>query len=52
MKEDLVLIEAFFIIFNKVILSMNVEQIQLIILIKKYRSGNQQVFLIIQMILV
>ena len=51
MKEDLVLIEAFSIIFNKVILSMNVEQIHLIILIKKYQSGSQQVFLIIQMIL-
>ena len=51
MKEDLVLIEAFSIIFNKVILPMNVEQIHLIILIKKYQSGSQQVFLIIQMIL-
>ena len=36
MKEGLVLIEAFSIIFNKVILSMNVEQIHLITLIKKY----------------
>ena len=36
MKEDLVLIEVFSIIFNKVILPMNVEQIHLIILIKKY----------------
>ena len=52
MKEDLVLIEVFAIIFNKVILSMNVEQIDLIILTKKYQSGSQQVFLIIQMILV
>ena len=49
MKEDLVLIEAFPIIFNKVILPMNVEQINLIILIKKYQSGKEQVFLIIQM---
>ena len=43
MKKDLVLIEAFSIIFNifyylPVILSMNVEQIHLIILIKKYQS--------------
>ena len=41
MKEDLALIEAFSIIFNKVILSMNVEQIHLIILIKNYQSGSQ-----------
>ena len=41
MKEDLVLIEAFSIIFNKVILSLNVKQINLIILIKKYQSGSQ-----------
>ena len=41
MKEDLALIEAFSIIFNKVILSMNVKQIHLIIRIKKYQSGSQ-----------
>ena len=41
MKEDLVLIEAFSIIFNKVVLSMNVKQIHLNILIKKYQSGSQ-----------
>ena len=41
MKEDLVLIEAFSIVFNKVILSMNVKQMHLIILIKKYQSGSQ-----------
>ena len=41
MKEDLVLIEAFSIVFHKVILSMNVEQIHLIILIKKYQKGSQ-----------
>ena len=52
MKDYLVLIEAFSIIFNKVILSMNVKQIHLFILIKKYQSGSQQVFLIIQMMIV
>ena len=41
MKEDLVLIEAFSIIFNKVILSMKLTQIHLIIPIKKYQSGSQ-----------
>ena len=41
MKEGLVLMEAFSIIFNKVILSMNVDQIHLIILIKNYQSGTQ-----------
>ena len=41
MKEDLVLVEVFSIIFNKVILSIYVEQIHLIILIKKYQSGSQ-----------
>ena len=41
MKEDLVLIGAFSIMFNKVILSMNVKQIHLIILMKKYQSESQ-----------
>ena len=41
MKEDLVLIEAFSIIFKKVILSMHVKQIHLIILMKNYQSGSQ-----------
>ena len=41
MKEVIVLIGAFSIIFNKVILSMNVKQIHLIMLMKKYQSGSQ-----------
>ena len=40
MKEDFVLIEVFPIIFNKVILSMNVEHIHLITPVVKYQSGN------------
>ena len=41
MKEDFVLIEVFPIIFNKVILSMNVEHIHLITPVVKYQSGTQ-----------
>ena len=52
MKEDLVLIEAFSIIFNKVILSMNVEHIHLIIPVIEYQSGSRQVFLIIWMMII
>ena len=54
MKEDLVLIEAFSIIFNKVILflSMNVEHIHLIIPIIEYQGGSQQVFSIIRMMII
>ena len=37
MIEDLVLIEVFSVIFNKVILSMNVERIHLIIPIIEYQ---------------
>ena len=48
MKEDLVLIEDFSIIFKSVIMYMNVHLVHLmLILIKKYLNGNQQVFLII-----
>ena len=43
MKEDLVLIEDFSIIFKKVILYMNVNLVRLTLLIKKYLNGNQQV---------
>ena len=50
MKEDLVLIEVFSIIFNKVILSMNVNQVYLILRLIKHLHGNQQVFLVILMI--
>ena len=47
MKEDLVLIEDFSIIFKYVILYMNVNLVRLmLILIKKYLNGNQQVFLL------
>ena len=52
MKEGLVLIEAFSIIFNKVILPMNVEQVYLILLLIKYLHGNQQVFLVILVIVI
>ena len=52
MKEDLVLTEAFSIIFNKVILSMNVEHIHLIIPIIEYQGGSQQVFSIIRMMII
>ena len=46
MKEGLVLIEDFSIIFKNVIMYMNVNLVYLmLILIKK--NGNQQVFLII-----
>ena len=41
MKEDFVLIEVFPIIFNEVILSMNVEHIHLITPVVKYQSGSQ-----------
>ena len=48
MKENLVLIEDFYIIFKNVILYMNVNLVHLmLILIKKHLNGNQQVFLII-----
>ena len=43
MKEDLLLIEDFSIIFKKVILYMNVNLVRLTLLIKKYLNGNQQV---------
>ena len=50
-KEELVLIEEFSIIFNKVIYSMNVNQVHLILLLLllliKYLHGNQQVFLVV-----
>ena len=43
MKEDLVLIEDFSIIFKKIIKYMNVNQVHLILLILiKYLHGNQQ----------
>ena len=48
MKEGLVLIEDFSIIFKNVIMYMNVNLVHLmLILIKKYLNGDQQVFLII-----
>ena len=47
MKEDLVLIEDFSIIFKNVIMYMNVNLVHLmLILIKKYLYGNQHVILI------
>ena len=48
MKEDLVLIEDFSIIFKKIIEHMNVNQVhlKLLILIKQLH-GNQQVVLVI-----
>ena len=53
MKEGLVLIEDFSIIFKKVNFYMNVNLIRLILLIlKKYLNGNQQVFLIILLVLI
>ena len=52
MKEDLVLIEAFSIIFNKVVLPMNANQVYLILLLITYLHGNQQVFLVILMIVI
>ena len=52
MKEDLVLIETFSIIFKKVVLYMNVNLIHLTLLMIKYLNGNQQVLLIILMILI
>ena len=52
MKEDLVLIEAFSIIFNKVILTMNVNRVYLILLLITYLHGNQQVLLVILMIVI
>ena len=51
-KEGLVLIEDFSIIFNKVIQFMSVKFIHLILIMEKYQSGNQRVFSIIQMILI
>ena len=51
MKEGVVLIEDFSIIFKNVILYMNVNLVHLmLILIKKYLNGDQQVFLIILVI--
>ena len=48
MKEDLVLIEDFSIIFKKIIEHMNVNQVHLILLILiKQLHGNQQVVLVI-----
>ena len=49
MKEDLVLIEDFSIIFKKVIQYMNVNQVHLILilLLIKYIHGSQQVFLVV-----
>ena len=52
MKEDLVLIEDFSIIFNKVIYYMNVNEVHLtllllLLLLLKYLHGNQQVFLVV-----
>ena len=45
MKEDLVLIEVFSFIFKNVIMYMNVNLVHLmLILIKKYLNGDQQVF--------
>ena len=53
MREGLVLIEDFSIIFKKVNLYMNVNLVRLILLIiKKYRNGNQQVFLIMLLVLI
>ena len=52
MKEDLVLKEAFSIIFNKVIFSMNVEHIHFIIPIIEYEGGSRQVFLIIRVMII
>ena len=53
MKQDLVLREAFSIIFNKIIQYMNVSQVHLVLLlIIKYPHGNQQVFLVILMIVI
>ena len=52
MKEDIVLIEDFSITFNKVIEFMSVKFIHLILIMEKHQSGNQRVFLIIQMILI
>ena len=48
MKDGLVLIEDFSIFFKNVIMYMNVNLAHLmLILIKKYLNGDQQVFLII-----
>ena len=48
MKEGLGLIEGFYIIFKNVILYMNINLVHLmLILIKIYLNGNQQLFLII-----
>ena len=49
MKEGLVRIEDFSIIFNKV---YELKFIHLILVMEKYQSGNQRLFLIIQMILI
>ena len=48
MKEGLVLIEDFSIIFKNVIIYMNANLVHLMLIsIKKYLNGDQQVFLII-----
>ena len=47
MKEDLVLIEAFFSIWIKVIWYRTVKWDDFSLLVVKYLRGNQQVFLII-----
>ena len=52
MKEDLVLMEVFSIIFKKVIFCMNVEHIHLTIPIIEYQGGSRQVFLIIRMMII
>ena len=48
MKEGLLLIEDYSIIFKNVIMYMNVNLVHLmLILIKKYLNGDRRVFLII-----
>ena len=48
MKDSLVLIEDFSIIFKKIILYVNVNQVHLLLLLLiKYLHGNQQVFLVV-----
>ena len=49
MKESLVLIEDFSIIFKNVIMYMNVNLVHLMLILikKKFLNGDQQVFLII-----
>ena len=52
MKENLVFAEAFSFIFKKIIWSMSVKWVHLFLIIKKYQSGSQQAFLIVQIIIV